>query len=151
MDLPFNFKAYPFKLNAQWLKDQDFVDLVHKVWKDPGFLSECNKQHMIVWKLKVLKSQTKSWYKTKLAKNTSKLLSLEYAIKETIIDLVVNPSNLENELSLRQMEGVRNNILKEVEDQWRLHSRAIWLASGDNNTKFFHKYATFNRTRKHIW
>jgi hypothetical protein len=60
-----NYKAYPFKLNAQWLKDQDFVDLVHKVWKDPVFLSECDKQHMIVWKLKVLKSQTKIWYKEK--------------------------------------------------------------------------------------
>jgi hypothetical protein len=49
------------------------------------------------------------------------------------------------------MEGERNKILKEVEEKWRLRSRAIWLASGDNNTKFFHKYATFNRTRKHIW
>jgi len=52
MDLPLNLKAYPFKLNTQWLNDQEFMDLVQKVWKDPGFISESDKQATMVWKLK---------------------------------------------------------------------------------------------------
>jgi len=28
---------------------------------------------------------------------------------------------------------------------------ALWLAIGDNNTKYFHKFANHNRVRKHIW
>jgi hypothetical protein len=32
-----------------------------------------------------------------------------------------------------------------------LRSRALWLASGDNNTTFFHNLANHNRVRKHIW
>jgi uncharacterized membrane protein YvbJ len=27
----------------------------------------------------------------------------------------------------------------------------MWLKSGDTNSKFFHKVASFNRNRKHIW
>jgi hypothetical protein len=38
------YKIYPYKFNAQWLNDKDFVDLVFKVWKDPVFLSEGGKQ-----------------------------------------------------------------------------------------------------------
>jgi hypothetical protein len=37
LDLPPLYKAYPFKLNAQWLKDQDFVDLVYQNLERPSF------------------------------------------------------------------------------------------------------------------
>jgi hypothetical protein len=76
---------------------------------------------------------------------------LETDIKEATFELATDPLNLEKEQLLRELEGERNIILKEGEEHWRLRSRAIWLASGDNNSIFFHKYATYNRTRKHIW
>jgi hypothetical protein len=40
------------------------------------------------------------------------------------------------------MELERNKILLGFEEQWRLRRRAIWIQSGDNNTKFFHNYAS---------
>jgi hypothetical protein len=45
----------------------------------------------------------------------------------------------------------RNEILRGEEEQWRLRSRALWLTSGDKNSRYFHKFASFNRVRKHIW
>ena len=52
---------------------------------------------------------------------------------------------------MKELETARNKILKEKEEHWRPCSRAIWLQSGDNNTKFFHNYANFRRISKHIW
>jgi len=151
LDLPPLYKYYPFKLNAQWLKDRDFVDLIFKIWKDPVFQFEVGKQHRIVWKLKILKSQTKLLFKEKLARNKEKLVTLESYIKDLILLLASNPTNLEIELSLGQMKSERNNILKGIEEQWRLCNRAIWMASGDSNTNFFHNCATHNRAQKKSW
>jgi len=52
---------------------------------------------------------------------------------------------------MRILETEQNAIVKEEEEKWRLWSRALWLSSGDKNTRYFHKLASHNRVRKHIW
>jgi hypothetical protein len=49
------------------------------------------------------------------------------------------------------LETNRNKFLRGEEEAWRLCRRVTWIQSGDSNTKFFHKMASYNRNRKHVW
>jgi hypothetical protein len=51
----------------------------------------------------------------------------------------------------RQLEVDRNKLLLEEEESWRQKSRAIWIKSGDKNTKFFHNFASYRRNKKFLW
>eukprot|EP00253_Pinus_taeda_P026957 PITA_26957 len=45
----------------------------------------------------------------------------------------------------------RTQVLKDREASWRLRSRAIWLQEGDENTKFFHRFANGRKAINTIW
>jgi hypothetical protein len=145
------FKAYPFKFNSQWLVDQNFTVLVHNLWTDPKFLGESGKQKRMVWKLKDLKSKTKQWAKLRTIKENSHLLKLEKDITNLLQHSLGGLRTLQEDLILKNLEQSRNKYLKEKEELWRQRSRAIWIKSGDQNTKFFHNFANFRRNRKFVW
>jgi hypothetical protein len=52
---------------------------------------------------------------------------------------------------LQAYESSRHPILEREEKTWRLKSRAIWIKQGDNNTKFFHQFATYRKNANTIW
>jgi hypothetical protein len=58
---------------------------------------------------------------------------------------------MEDSINLSKLEFERNCFLLAEEENWRQKSRAIWIKSGDRNTKFFHLYASHRRNKKFIW
>jgi len=65
--------------------------------------------------------------------------------------IIRDPTRREEDHLLRELECKRKKILHEEGESWRICSRVIWIRSGDNNTKFFHKVASHNRNQKHVW
>lgn len=52
---------------------------------------------------------------------------------------------------LKSLEVEHKQHLLIEEQSWRLKSRAVWLKTGDKNTKFFHKFAFGRRSANAIW
>jgi hypothetical protein len=79
------------------------------------------------------------------------LNNLESEIIQHINKSTTSVLSMEESASLKALESRRASILREEENCWRLRSRATWLKSGDSNSKFFHKVASYNRNKKFIW
>ena len=101
--------------------------------------------------LKRLKKATISWekdrkeaqkaYLTKISEELKRLESIEgegyltQASKEKILHL----------------EKLKSKLLLDIEEEWRLKSRALWLKAGDENTRFFHNYDKGRKSANTIW
>jgi hypothetical protein len=79
------------------------------------------------------------------------MLSIEAEIKKISDILSIDFNDLGAKDTLSSLETERNEILRKEEQHWQMRSRALWMAGGDRNTKFFHKIASQNRVKKHIW
>ena len=59
--------------------------------------------------------------------------------------------SVEDKIKLLSLESEKDDVLKNNEETMRLKSRAIWIDAGDNNTQFFHSYASYRRNNNTIW
>jgi len=112
------FKVYPFKFNDQWLGEKQYTELVFKVWTNVVFLTERGKQKRIIWKLQVLKKETKNRNNEFKTKTKGKMLEIEAGITENIKSLLEDHSDLDSEAALQALETERNGLLQKEEEFW---------------------------------
>jgi hypothetical protein len=101
--------------------------------------------------IKGTENTDKLWVKQRAGNNLQRIELLETKIKDTFLRFVDDFSHSVMEQLLGKLEQERNNILHANEEKWRQRSRAIWVQSGDQNTKLFHHFSNHRRNRKHIW
>eukprot|EP00253_Pinus_taeda_P025252 PITA_25252 len=104
-----------------------------------------------VRKLTELKLITKNWAHQKRIWDNHTLTEAERVIAEFEESSTGTFSSQENKEQYNNLIAKRAQILKEREERWRLRSRATWLTEGDNNTKFFHKFANGRKAINTIW
>jgi len=118
LEVPPMYKEIPFKFNPVWLSERDFITLVHKLWNDPLYLQESCKKKRMVWKLKYLKKNTKSWLKIHNSLKIVRLSSLEQEISYRFHNLSEGLCQDLKDISLKDLEKERTIILKDIEEQW---------------------------------
>ena len=53
--------------------------------------------------------------------------------------------------AIKIKEEQKTKILLEIEREWKLKSRAMWIACGDQNSKFFHRFTNYRKQSTTIW
>lgn len=101
--------------------------------------------------LKRLKQSTISWAQEKSLRDELVLKSIEIELEALEILEGDGCEMEEKKERIKAMKVERNRILKDIEEKWRLKSRAIWLEVGDENSKFFQNYAKGMRNTNTIW
>ena len=123
--------------STTWLKDESFRQLILSNWVSFSPDHRLSVAFQFVENFSRLKRLIKHWAVEKRRRDDNELSQIELAIVDMMDMEGGGLLNQESKDTLVGLQGHRNTLLLEKEETWRLKSRALWLACGDENTNFF--------------
>lgn len=143
---------FPFKYCHVWSEEKVFNSLVHEHW-NTFYSNPCTGKAMVDLPpfLKSLKSIIIPWLHMRKKEHSAELDQIEEHISDYHSDpLYCFQFDPEHKLLL-SLIAEKDRLMRIEEEHWRLKSRALWITMGDQNTRFFHKFASMRRRTNSIW
>ena len=125
----------PFKFNASWLEDEDFVSLLKSTWTGFSDKLEISPAAHFTLNLKKIKEVSISWSVAKKLQEDKDLVDIEFLLAD-LHKLGHGFASEGDKYSLVELEYHKRKILLNREKEACLKSRALWLLCGDENTLF---------------
>ena len=129
----------PFRFNHTWLLVDDFDEFIRYTWDS---IFKPNPIYTLLMKLKVLRSTVITWEKNKKFELKCALVEIEEQILDLLLSTSTRVVSADETVLLTELKKRKDEILSIEVASIRLKSRAIWIALGDANSKFFHHYAS---------
>eukprot|EP00253_Pinus_taeda_P016512 PITA_16512 len=141
----------PFKFCSVWIKDDSYKKMISDFWRanPPGRREDSSRR--FIQNLIALSKMSKLWAHNKRTQEDQTLCKIEADIVTFENNLGDIYSSEEHKDRMVSHYAERAKILKEKEESWPLRSRAIWMLEGDENTKFYHKFANGRKAINTIW
>lgn len=133
------------------MKDNSYICLVTDFWKTHPPTRGGNIIKEFMANLKEFKKLSNIWAHNKRFAKEHRLNEVELEIANLEDNNGGTFPSKELRDKLIELTVIRGNILKDIEETWRLRSRAIWLREGDDNSKFSHKFSNGRRVINTIW
>uniref|UniRef100_A0A803QFF3 Reverse transcriptase domain-containing protein n=1 Tax=Cannabis sativa TaxID=3483 RepID=A0A803QFF3_CANSA len=142
--LPNNPRRSRFRFEKLWLSDPAAAAIIQKEWKKnlPGTSVEnfCSNITSCANSLQL-------WHTHKYGNMKKKIKEVHHEV-EALNNQAVR--SMDSMTHLKKMEDTLDELLSQEEVYWHQRSRINWLQSGDENTKFFHAYASSRKSNNTI-
>ncbi|XP_059064195.1 uncharacterized protein LOC131856423 [Cryptomeria japonica] len=118
-------------------------------WRDPSF-TELLKNWWFVKRIQYIKNKIKHWNKISFKKIFTEKLRIEEELEDINNRVMVVGMDCEDYLKEKLLKEQYAELLNREEVYWRDKSRALWIAEGVRNTKFFHASSKGRRNKNKI-
>lgn len=138
------------RIELMWLRYPEMRDKVTQIWSQIEQEAPQQLGVAFVQKITRLQAEMSHWHKEKFGQMDSQLKYCKQVI--SFFDQIEEKRTLDSrEFQLRQKIRQRAydlSIASEI--KWKQRARCNWLKNGDNNTRFFHSFASARTARNAV-
>ncbi|XP_059068297.1 uncharacterized protein LOC131858848 [Cryptomeria japonica] len=138
-----------FKFQSMWWRDPKFIGLLKSWWLESKTFSG-SPSFCFVKRIQYIKNKIKHWNKFSFKNIFSGKLRIEEELEDINSRVMLVGMVREDFLKEKLLKEQYAELLNREEVYWRDKSRALWIAEGDRNTKFFHAISKVRRNKNKI-